>query len=101
MVKKVEKAEIIDIVDTETVDTTEETTTKAKKPKWSLKKKLLIGGGVLVGLIFGACALGIKKEEIVECQLEDSNDDDEEIEDEVVDLEEVPENVTESDISET
>ena len=31
------------------------------KPKWSLKKKLLIGGGVLAGLVLGAVALGTKK----------------------------------------
>jgi hypothetical protein len=29
--------------------------------KWSLKKKLLLGGGILAGLVLGAVALGRRK----------------------------------------
>lgn len=39
----------------------EEVTEMVIKPKWSLKKKLMLGGGVLAGLVLGAMALGSKK----------------------------------------
>lgn len=39
----------------------EEVTEMVIKPKWSLKKKLMLGGGVLAGLVLGAMALGSRK----------------------------------------
>ena len=37
-----------------------EVTVEVAKPKMSLKKKLMIGGGVVVGLALGAAALFVK-----------------------------------------
>ena len=54
----------------------EETKTeKVGKLKLSLKKKLLIGGGIVVGLVLGAIALGTKKTATVDDQSDDSEDD--------------------------
>ena len=49
------------------------------KEKWSLKKKLLIGAGVLGGLVLGVFAYGKNNEELFE--------DDDEFEDENYDYE--------------
>lgn len=49
------------------------------KTKWSLKKKLMIGGGIFAGLVLGAIALGSKKGGNVDIdQVEDLDNDDEE-----------------------
>ena len=59
MFKKIEK-----VVEEETVVETPmvvEETVKVGKPKWSLKKKLIVAGAAVAGLILGAVALSIKK----------------------------------------
>ena len=60
----------------------EEVAETTKKPKWSLKKKLMLGGGILVGLVVGAVALGAKKTNAAD---ETSDDSEEDAEEEVVD----------------
>lgn len=60
----------------EEVAETTEITVEAEKPKKSIKKKLLIAGGVVLGLILGAIALGAKNQKtIAEERLEESNTD--------------------------
>jgi len=61
------------------------------KPKWSLKKKMMIGGGIFAGLILGAVALGFKKAKPeVESEVESEEDNDENNNDES-DSAEIPE----------
>jgi hypothetical protein len=57
MWKKVKVEEVEETVGT----LVEQTTVKVEKPKWSLKKKLIVAGAAVVGLILGAVALSIKK----------------------------------------
>ena len=49
--------------------------TVVSKPKWSLKKKLLIGGGVVLGLVLGALALGTKTSATADEVMPESGDD--------------------------
>lgn len=49
---------------------------EVEKPKKSIKKKLLIAGGVVIGLVLGAIVLGSKKQTIAEERLEESDDED-------------------------
>lgn len=49
--------------------------TVVSKPKWSLKKKLLIGGGVVLGLVLGALALGTKTSTTADEVMPESGDD--------------------------
>lgn len=95
MSKKIRKSEVIDMEDYTTKDEIleENETTKVGKPKRSLKKKLLIGGGIVVGLILGAVALSSKKTVPAVDQIEDSDNDDEEVTDVAEVLEEMAENV--------
>lgn len=53
-----------------------ETIVEVEKPKKSIKKKLLIAGGVVIGLVLGAIVLGSKKQTIAEERLEESDDED-------------------------
>jgi len=62
-----------------------EETDMKKKPKWSLKKKLIVGGGVVLGLILGAVALGSKNKTTAEQLTEKTDDDTAETEDKEVD----------------
>ena len=48
---------------------------EAEKPKKSIKKKLLIAGGVVLGLVLGAIVLGSKTKTTAEEVLEESNED--------------------------
>ena len=98
MSKNIKKVRNIDMENIETKDEVleENEMTEVSKPKWSLKKKLLIGGGVLAGLVLGAVALGSKKSvEPTEDQVEDSEDDDEVANADVTGSEEIPEKVEE------
>lgn len=62
--------------DVEVLDQNEVEVPEVVKPKWSLKKKLLIGGGILAGLILGAVALGMKKsDKPTDDEVEESEDD--------------------------
>lgn len=63
MKRNMRKSEVIDMANNETEEGVLEENAPAKvgKTKWSLKKKLLIGGGIVVGLVVGAVALGSKK----------------------------------------
>lgn len=47
------------------------------KSKWSLKKKLMLGGGVLVGLVLGAVAFNRKKDNDIDDEAEDDFCEDE------------------------
>lgn len=48
------------------------------KPKWSLKKKLLLGGGVLLGfLAAGALALGRSNQNLLADEVMTNNDEEE------------------------
>lgn len=49
---------------------------EVEKPKKSIKKKLLIAGGVVIGLVLGAIVLGSKEQTIAEERLEESDDED-------------------------
>ena len=70
--------------------------TEVSKPKWSLKKKLLIGGGVLAGLVLGAVALGSRKSaEPADDLVEGSDEDDEVADTDVTGSEEIPEKIEE------
>ena len=96
--KKIRKSEVIDMEDNRTMDESpEETeTVKVGKAKWSLKKKLLIGGGVVVGLVLGAVALGGTKKTVpADDQTAYPEDDSEETSSDVEDSAETPETVTE------
>lgn len=97
MSKKIRKSEVIDMEDYTTKDEIleENETTKVGKPKRSLKKKLLIGGGIVVGLILGAVALSIKKTAPADDQIEAFVSDDEEVNIEDTDSEKIPETVEE------
>ena len=99
MSKNIKKVRNIDMENIEREDGVleENETTEVSKPKWSLKKKLLIGGGVLAGLVLGAVALGSKKSvEPAEDLVEDSDDDDDEVADtDVTGSEEIPEKIEE------
>ena len=98
MSKNIKKVRNIDVENIEREDGVleENETTEVSKPKWSLKKKLLIGGGVLAGLVLGAVTLGSKKSvEPAEDLVEDSDDDDEVADTDVTDSEEIPEKIEE------
>lgn len=88
-------------VDAESIETTEEVpvenkTVEVSKPKWSLKKKLLIGGGVVAGLVLGVITLGCKKSDTpVDDEAEDSDVDDVVAEATVTESDETPANVEE------
>ena len=88
-------------VDAESIETTDEVmveneTVEVSKPKWSLKKKLLIGGGVLAGLVLGVVTLGCKKSDApADDEAEDSDVDDVVAEATVADSDEAPANVEE------
>ena len=98
MKKNINKVETIDMEEIEMKKEIleENETMEIGKTKWSLKKKLLIGCGILTGLVFGAIALGSKKGEktTTDCGEELDNDTEETIENIVV-SEESTENVTE------
>lgn len=78
--KKIRKSEVIDMEnDNERDEFPEENVTAvAGKTKWTLKKKLMIGGGILAGLVLGAVALSTKKAVPANDQTVDSGDDYEE-----------------------
>ena len=98
MSKNIKKVRNVDMENIEREDGVleENETTEVSKPKWSLKKKLLIGGGVLAGLVLGAVALGSKKSvEPAEDLVEDSDDDDEVTDTDVTGSEEIPEKIEE------
>ena len=98
MSKNIKKVRNIDTENIEREDGVleENEMTEVSKPKWSLKKKLLIGGGVLAGLVLGAFALGSKKSvEPTEDLVEDSDDDDEVADTDVTGSEEIPEKIEE------
>ena len=99
MSKNIKKVRNIDVENIEREDGVleeNEKMTEVSKPKWSLKKKLLIGGGVLAGLVLGAVTLGSKKSvEPAEDLVEDSDDDDEVADTDVTDSEEIPEKIEE------
>ncbi len=73
-----------------------ETTTKVNKPKWSLKKKLIVIGAGLVTLAIGAVALVYKNKPgvVADEVTEDCNDEEEEVINEET-VEEIVETVTE------
>ena len=98
MSKKIRRSEVIDMANNETENEVYEETMTAKvgKPKWSLKKKLLIGGGIVGGLILGAVALGTsKKTKSENDQPADYEDENEEVSNDEVVSEEIPANVEE------
>ena len=98
MSKNIKKVRNIDMENIEREDGVleENEVTEVSKPKWSLKKKLLIGGGVLAGLVLGAVALGSKKSvEPAEDLVENSDDDDEVADTDVTGSEEIPEKIEE------
>ena len=97
MKKNIKKLEVIDMENETRNEVLEENeTVEAGKPKWSLKKKLLIGGGVLAGLVLGAVALGNKKgADATDDQTEDSEDDNTDATDDVEDTTVILENVEE------
>ena len=98
MSKNIKKVRNIDMESIEREDGVleENEMTEVSKPKLSLKKKLLIGGGVLAGLVLGAVALGSKKSvEPAEDLVEDSDDDDEVADTDVTGSEEIPEKIEE------
>jgi len=77
------------------IEETEEVKTEVKKPKWSLKKKLLVGGGVVLGLVLGAIALGSKNKTTAE-QLTDASETPEGNDEEETDTDEEKESESES-----
>lgn len=98
MNKNIKKSEVIEMennnMDEEILEENE--MTKVGKPKWSLKKKLMIGGGIIAGLVLGAIALGSKKSvNTTDDQVEDSDNDDEEVTDDITVTEEITENIEE------
>jgi len=98
MSKNIEKLEKVEEENIETKEeiTEESETIEVSKPKWSLKKKLLIGGGILAGLALGAIALISKKSvETTDEQEEDSEDDDNVTDTDAPESEEIPEKVEE------
>ena len=98
MSKNIKKVRNIDMENIEREDGVleENEVTEVSKPKWSLKKTLLIGGGVLAGLVLGAVALGSKKSvEPAEDLVENSDDDDEVADTDVTGSEEIPEKIEE------
>ena len=98
MSKNIKKVRNIDVENIEREDGVleENEMIEVSKPKLSLKKKLLIGGGVLAGLVLGAVALGSKKSvEPAEDLVEDSDDDDEVADTDVTGSEEIPEKIEE------
>jgi len=76
--KKEVNVETTTVVETENNEI--ETEEVKVKTKMSLKKKLIIGGGVLAGLVIGAIALGSKKGDSTTISY-DSSEDDVEVED--------------------
>lgn len=98
MSKNIKKVRNIDMENIEREDGVleENEMTEVSKPKLSLKKKLLIGGGVLAGLVLGAVVLGSKKSvKPAENLVEDSDDDDEVADTDVTGSEEIPEKIEE------
>ena len=97
MSKNIKKVRNIDVENIEREDGVleENETTEVSKPKWSLKKKLLIGGGVLAGLVLGAVALGSKKSVEPAEDLVENSDDDEVTDTDVTGSEEIPEKIEE------
>lgn len=97
MNKNIKKVRSIDMENIEREDGVleENEMTEVSKPKWSLKKKLLIGGGILAGLVLGAVALGSKKSVEPAEDLVDSDDDDEVADTDVTGSEEIPEKIEE------
>lgn len=70
--KKVDNVKVMD----ENNETEVEVT--VAKTKWSLKKKLMIGGGIFAGLVLGVIALGSKKGGNVDIDQAEDLDNDEE-----------------------
>lgn len=60
MKKNIKKSEVINMENDEMREEILEET-EVGGNKWSLKKKLLLGGGILAGLVIGAVALGRRK----------------------------------------
>lgn len=95
--KNIKKSEVIGMENEETKDgiiLEENEATEVGKPKWSLKKKLMIGGGVLAGLALGAVALVVKNAVPANNQME-ASDDYEDVDNDTPDSEEIPETVAE------
>lgn len=68
-----EVEEVEEIEENKSEDTA--SVTVVSKPKWSWKKKLLIGGGVVLGLVLGALALGTTKSTTADEVMPESGDD--------------------------
>lgn len=91
MKKNIKKLEVINMENDEMREEILEET-EVGKNKWSLKKKLLIGGGILAGLVLGAVALGSRKSADVDDEDEDFDNDEME-ETETAETTGIPENV--------
>ena len=74
--KNVQNITAQETAEVEVLDQDECVVPEVVKPKWSLKKKLLIGGGILAGLVLGAVALGLKKsDKPTDDEAEETEDD--------------------------
>lgn len=77
--KKIKNENYVEVMD---IDTNEELNEEENEmnvtPKWSLQKKLMLGGGILAGLVLGAVALGSKKAKDTNeacCEFDENNEE--------------------------
>jgi len=101
---KIKKIETIEqevnsneVLDKESETTTEFVVMETSKPKWSWKKKLAVGGGIVLGLILGAVAtvLGTKPTDSYATVDDDDDDFDDEIDNDEIGVESEKEDETE------